>query len=71
VTKQVSAQARNAFLELLDGEPDAQWLDVVQEVEGCADPLPQEYADILGLPPGSTFGEAADVLRDQLRSARG
>jgi hypothetical protein len=71
VTKQVSARVRNAFLELLDGEPDASSADLLDQVEGCNDPLPQEYADILGLAPGATFGVAAAVLRDQLRSGRG
>jgi len=71
VTKQVSATVRNAFLELLDGEPDAGSMELVKQVEGCADPLPQEYADILGLEPGSTFGQAAEVLRDQLRGGGG
>jgi hypothetical protein len=66
----VPARLRNAFLELLDGEPQgAAACELAAQLLGCTDVLPQEYCDVLGLPPGSTFAEAARALRAELGCA--
>lgn len=63
----VSAQVRNAFLALLDGDPEGEEAcELAAKLLACSDPLPQEYADILELAPGATFAEAAQRLREQL-----
>ena len=66
----VSAAVRNAFLELLDGEPSGEAAcQLAAQLLGCIDVVPQEYADVLGLPPGSTFAQAATALRAELGCA--
>ena len=60
-------QLRNAFLALLDGEPSgAAACELAAKLVASTDVLPQEYCDILELAPGSTFGEAARKLGDEL-----
>jgi hypothetical protein len=66
----VPAKVRNAFLELLDSDPPgAGACELAAQLLGCGDLLPQEYGDVLGLPPGSTFDEAARRLREELGCA--
>jgi hypothetical protein len=66
----VPATVRNAFLELLDGEPAGEAAcQLAAQLLGCIDVLPQEYGDVLGLPPGSTFAQAAAALRAELGCA--
>ena len=68
--QRVPAQLRNAFLELLDGDPQGEAAcELAAQLLGCTDVLPQEYGDVLGLPPGSTFAEAARALRAELGCA--
>ena len=68
--QRVPAHLRNAFLELLDGDPQGEAAcALAAQLLGCTDPLPQEYCDVLALPPGSSFAEAARALRAELGCA--
>jgi hypothetical protein len=58
------APLRNAFLDLVDDETqDAAACDLAAQLLECDDVLPFEYCEILGLPAGTTFGQAAARLR--------
>ena len=59
-----SAQLRNAFLELI--ENDARGQDacgLAEQLCACTDVLPFEHCELLELPAGSTFAQAADAVR--------
>jgi hypothetical protein len=60
----VQAQLRNAFLELI--ENDARGEDACRlaaQLCGCSDVMPYEHCEILDLPAGSTFAQAAQAVR--------
>ena len=60
----VPAHLRNAFLELI--ENDARGDDacgLAAQLSRCTDVLPFEHCEILNLPAGSTFAQAAATLR--------
>ncbi|HEV7662788.1 MAG TPA: hypothetical protein VGQ62_04575 [Chloroflexota bacterium] len=63
----VPATVRNAFLELLNddavGEAACQ---LAAQLIGCADVLPFEYCEMLDVPAGTTFGQAAQHVRTSL-----
>ena len=62
-----SAQLRNAFLDLI--ENDARGEDACRlaaQLSGCTDVLPFEHCEILELPAGSTFAQAAETVRASL-----
>ena len=63
--------SRDQFLEALEAE-DSELLGVAAEVvRGCTDILPREYCNLIDLPQGSTYSEAAeDVLRGLPRVPR-
>jgi hypothetical protein len=66
------AHLRNAFLDLIDDEtqgPEA--CQLVAQLVSCTDVLPDEYCQIVGLAPGSTFAQAAECLRTTLGCADG
>jgi hypothetical protein len=63
----VPAHLRNAFLELI--ENDARGEDacrLVDQLIDCTDVLPYEHGEMLELPAGSTFAEAAQAVRAML-----
>jgi hypothetical protein len=64
------AHLRNAFLDLIDDETQGeQACQLAEQLSTCTDVLPLEYCDMLGLPEGSTFGNAARLVRLNLGCA--
>jgi hypothetical protein len=64
---QVPASVRNAFLDLINDETAGQAAcDLAAQLLECADELPFEYCEILELPEGSTFAQAAQQIRATL-----
>jgi hypothetical protein len=60
----VPAQLRNAFLDLIENDAwGAQACHLAEQLTGCTDVLPFEHCEILDLPPGSTFAQAAHAVR--------
>jgi hypothetical protein len=63
----VPASVRNAFLDLINDETEGdEACGLAAQLTGCSDELPYEYCEILELPAGSTFGQAARKLRATL-----
>ena len=63
----VPASVRNAFLDLINDETEGQAAcDLAAQLLDCTDELPFEYCEILDLPQGSTFAEAARQIRTTL-----
>jgi hypothetical protein len=63
----VPATVRNAFLDLIEDEtPGEDACRLASQLMTCMDVLPYEYCDVLELPEGSTFAEAAHKLRGVL-----
>ena len=63
----VPARLRNAFIDLLEDEISGdQACSLLRQLVGSTDTLPQEYCDMLDLPEGSTFGEAARRMQARL-----
>ena len=63
----VPARLRNAFIDLLEDEIHGEEAcHLLRQLVGSTDTLPQEYCDMLDLPEGSTFGEAARRVQAQL-----
>jgi hypothetical protein len=62
-----SAQLRNAFLDLIENDARGDTAcRLAEQLSGCADVLPFEHCEILELPAGSTFGQAAAAVRAAL-----
>jgi hypothetical protein len=60
----VPASVRNAFLDLINDETHGdEACQVVEQVSSCTDVLPFEYCEMLELPAGSTFAEAAARIK--------
>jgi hypothetical protein len=59
---QASAAQRDRFLNALDGCDTAAISASAQELHGCRFSLPGETCILLGLAPGSTYGDAAAVI---------
>lgn len=60
----VSAELRNAFLDVIENEREGpQACALAGQLLGCTDVLPYEHCDMLDLPIGSTFGQAALAFR--------
>jgi hypothetical protein len=67
----VSAALRNAFLDLIEEETQGEAAcRLTEQLSACTDTLPIEYCEMLGLPEGSTFAEAALKVRATLGCAR-
>jgi hypothetical protein len=63
----VPARLRNAFIDLLEDETQGdEACQLLKQLVASTDTLPQEYCDMLELPEGSTFGEAARQIQAQL-----
>ena len=66
----VPASVRNAFLDLINDETEGQAAcALAARLLECRDVLPEEYCEILALPAGSTFADAARQVRDALGCA--
>jgi hypothetical protein len=60
----VPASVRNAFLDLINDERQGEEAcRLVEQVSTCTDVLPYEYCEMLDLPDGTTFAEAAAKVR--------
>jgi hypothetical protein len=64
----VPPRLRNAFIDLLEDETQGgeEACQLLRQLVASTDTLPQEYCDMLELPEGSTFGDAARRLQAQL-----
>jgi hypothetical protein len=63
----VPAQLRNAFLELIENDARGdEACRLADQLSECTDVVPFEHCEILELPAGSTFAEAAASLRTSL-----
>jgi hypothetical protein len=54
-----SPRIRDRFLTALDADDRALCTELALSLAGCINPLPGMTCDQLGLPPGSTYGCAA------------
>jgi hypothetical protein len=60
----VPAHLRNAFLDLLESDARGEAAcHLAKQLSGCTDVLPFEHCEILELPAGSTFAQAAAAVR--------
>ena len=65
--KSVPPRLRNAFIDLLEDETQGdEACQLLKQLVASTDTLPQEYCDMLDLPEGSTFGDAARRMQAQL-----
>jgi hypothetical protein len=63
----VPAALRNAFLDLINDETQGEEAcRLADQLTECEDVLPYEYCEMLELPEGSTFAQAAHKVRDML-----
>jgi hypothetical protein len=58
---------RDRFLNALDQHDQPALRDAVRDLFGCVSPLPSGTCILLGLAPGSTYGDAADTITSSLR----
>ena len=66
----VPAPLRNAFLDLIENDARGpQACQLAQQLTLCTDVLPFEHCEMLELPPGSTFAQAAHAVRAALGCA--
>jgi hypothetical protein len=64
------ASLRNAFLNLVEDETSGDAAcQLTSQLLECDDVLPYEYCEILELPSGTTFGQAAAKVRSTLGCA--
>ena len=59
-----SPAVRDAFLSAIDADDAAATAKLAQHIVGCSNPLPGMTCQALGLPLGSTYGNAAQHLLD-------
>jgi hypothetical protein len=57
---------RDRLLNALDQHDQPALRDAVRDLLGCANPLPSGTCILLGLAPGSTYGDAADAITSSL-----
>jgi hypothetical protein len=63
----VPAHLRNAFLDLIENDARGQAAcGLAAQLSGCTDVLPFEHCEMLMLPAGSTFAQAAETVRKEL-----
>jgi hypothetical protein len=60
--RQASPALRDRFLTALDQSDAAAVLEIARILIGCTDSLPTMTCFRLGLTPGSTYGDAAEVV---------
>ena len=64
--QRASPVLRDKFLNALDQHDQPVLRDTVRDLLGCVDPLPSGTCILLGLGPGSTYGDAANAIRNAL-----
>jgi hypothetical protein len=57
---------RDRFLNALDQHDQTVLRDTVRHLLGCVNPLPSGTCILLGLAPGSTYGDAANTITSSL-----
>jgi hypothetical protein len=62
IRRQVSPALRDKFLNALDQQDQAAIRAIVRDLVGCANFLPTTTCILLGLAPGSTYGDAAETI---------
>ena len=62
IRRQVSPALRDRFLNALDLQDQAAIRAIVRDLAGCANFLPTTTCILLGLAPGSTYGDAAETI---------
>lgn len=62
IGRQVSPALRDKFLIALDQDDQAAISAIVRDLVGCANFLPTTTCILLGLAPGSTYGDAAETI---------
>ena len=65
--QRASPVLRDRFLNALDRYDQPALRDTVRDLLGCVNPLPSGTCILLGLAPGSTYGDAADAITSSLR----
>jgi hypothetical protein len=60
--RQASPALRDRFLHALDRRDQAAINAGARDLQGCVNCLPGETCILLGLAPGSTYGDAAAVI---------
>ncbi len=66
--QRASPVLRDRFLNALDRYDQPVIRDTVRVLLGCVNPLPSGTCILLGLVPGSTYGDAADMITSSLRA---
>ena len=57
---------RDRLLNALDQHDQPALRDAVRDLLGCVNPLPSGTCILLGLAPGSTYGDAADAITSSM-----
>ena len=57
---------RDRFLNALDQHDEPVLRETVRDLLGCVNPLPTGTCILLGLAPGSTYGDAANTITSSL-----
>jgi hypothetical protein len=58
----VSPEMRDRFLTALDAQDHVTLHDIADYLVGCENPLPSTTCTLLGLQPGSTYGDGAAAI---------
>jgi hypothetical protein len=64
--QRASPVLRDRFLNALDRYDQPALCDTVRDLVGCVNPLPSGTCILLGLAPGSTYGDAANAITSSL-----
>jgi hypothetical protein len=64
--QRASPVLRDRFLNALDQHDQPALRDTVRDLLGCVNPLPYETCILLGLEPGSSYGDAAKTITSSL-----
>ena len=59
---------RDRFLNALDQHDQPVLRNTVRDLLGCVNPLPSGTCILLGLAPGSTYGDAANAITSSMCS---
>ena len=63
--RHASPALRDRFLTALEQRDDAMVVETTRDLLGCVNFLPSTTCIELGLPPGSSYGDAAESLTKQ------
>jgi hypothetical protein len=64
--QRASPVLRDRLLNALDQHDQPALRDAVRDLLGCVNPLPSGTCILLGLAPGSTYGDAANAITSSL-----